>query len=162
MTLYELLEEYQRLQDLIDDDDVTEDEVADTMSMNAEDITDKVEGYCMVMKNTQAEIEAIKAEKMRLASKQARLEKKLERLRKIVAYAMALTNRKSIKTSLFSLNLRQTSSLVLDVPETELPDEFKRVTVSVDKEAMKKFMKDNAMLSTSFAHFETTESLVVR
>lgn len=162
MTLYELTGEFLQLQNLIDDEDVTEDEAADTMSMILEDIDEKAEGCCYVMKNTQAEIEAIKKEKMRLAAKQSSLEKKLDRMRKVVLYAMLLTNRKSIKTPLFSLSARQTSSLVLDVPETDLPDEFKRVTVTADKEALKKFMKDNAMLSTSFAHFETTDSLVVR
>ena len=162
MTLYELTKEYQELLDLLEDEDTPDEAVEDTLSMIIEDIDDKAEGYCEVMKSLQAHAEILKKEKQRLAAKQSSLEKRVERMRGKLLYAMLLTGRKAIKTPLFSISARQTHSLIVDVPETELPDEFKKVTVTADKDAMKSFMRDNGIFCTSFAHWEPVDSLVVR
>lgn len=162
MTLYELTTEYQNLLELLEDGEAPEEAVSDTLEMVLADINDKAEGYGKVLKQMQADADALKAEKMRIAGKQSGIEKNIDRLRNAMLRAMQLTNQKSIKTPLFSFSTRTTSKIFLDVPEDQLPTEFQKVTVKADTKGIEKFMKDNAMLATTFAHFEPVDILTVR
>lgn len=162
MTLYDLTTEYQNLLELLEDGEAPEEAVSDTLEMVLADINDKAEGYGKVLKQMQADADALKAEKMRIASKQSAIEKNIDRLRTALLRAMQLTNQKSIKTPLFSFSTRTTSKVFLDVAEDQLPTEFQKVTVKADTKGIEKFMKDNAMLATTFAHFEPVDILTVR
>lgn len=162
MTLYELTNEYQDLLDLLEDGEAPEEAVNDTLSMILGDIEDKAEDYCKVMKQLQTDADALKAEKQRIAAKQSAIEKNIERMRSALLHAMLLTGLNKIKKPLFTISTRTTQKVFLDVPEEELPKEFQKVTVKADMKGLEEFMKDNAMLATSFAHFEPADSLIVR
>ena len=162
MTLYDLTKEYQDLLELLEDGEAPEEAVNDTLSMVLMDINDKAEGYGQVLKQMQADAEALKAEKLRIASRQSSLEKNIERLRGAMLHAMLITGQTKIKTPLFSFSTRTTQRIQLDVPEDKIPTQFQKVTVKADTKAIEQFMKDNAILCTEFAHFEPTQSLMVR
>ena len=162
MNLYPLTQKYQSLLDLLEDGEAPEEAINDTMSMIVEDIKDESEDCCMVLKQLQADKEALKAEKQRIAAKESAIQRNIERMRGAMLHAMLLTGLNKIKTPLFSLSTRTYQKLVLDVPEDKIPKEFQKVTVKADMKGLEEFMKDNAMLATSFAHFEPADSLIVR
>lgn len=162
MKLYELTTEYLHLLDVLEDEDASEEAIRDTMGMILEDITDKIEDCGKVLKQLRADAEALKAEKLRLASRQAAIERGEERLREAIRLAMAVTNQRKIKTGLFTFGLTKQNKVVLDVPEEALPLEFQKVTVKADTKALKEhLMRDEADLC-GLAHFETVDTLTVR
>ena len=162
MKLYELTTEYLHLLDVLEDEDASEEAIRDTMGMILEDITDKIEDCGKVLKQLRADAEALKAEKLRLASRQAAIERGEERLREAIRLAMAVTNQRKIKTGLFTFGLTKQNKVVLDVPEEALPIEFQKVTVKADTKALKEYlMRDEADLCR-LAHFETVDTLTVR
>lgn len=162
MNLYPLTQKYQSLLDLLEDGEAPEEAINDTMSMIVEDIKDESEDCCMVLKQLQADKEILKAEKQRIAAKESAIQRNIDRMRGAMLHAMLLTGLNKIKTPLFSLSTRTYQKLVLDVPEDKIPKEFQKVTVKADMKGLEEFMKDNAMLATSFAHFEPADSLIVR
>ena len=162
MTLYTMETEYLELLALLEDPDVSEETIRDTLSMMLEDIVDKVEDYGKVLKQLQADAEALKAEKMRLAARQAAIENGIERLREGIKSAMLITNQRKIKTQLFTFGLTKRNKVVLDVEEDAVPYEFAKVTVKPDTKKIADFLMKDEVDVCKFAHFETTESLTVR
>lgn len=162
MKLYELTTEYLHLLDVLEDEDASEEAIRDTMGMILEDITDKIEDCGKVLKQLRADAEALKAEKLRLASRQAAIERGEERLREAIRLAMAVTNQRKIKTGLFTFGLTKQNKVVLDVPEEALPIEFQKVTVKADTKALKEYLMRDENDLCGLAHFETVDTLTVR
>lgn len=163
MTLYELQDEYLNLLTMLEEDPDEADEQAihDTIEMILMDIDEKAEGYGQVLKQMQADAEAIKAEKLRLARKQAGIEKNMDRLRGALLSAMLLTGKTKIKTKLFSFSTRETQKVVLDLPVNEIPPDFWKVKdPEADTKAIGEYLK--AGHEVDFAHFEPAHSLTVR
>lgn len=162
MTLYELQDEYLNLLTMLEEDPDEADEQAihDTIEMILMDIDEKAEGYGQVLKQMQADAEAIKAEKLRLARKQAGIEKNMERLRGALLSAMLLTGKTKIKTKLFSFSTRETQKVVLDLPVTQIPPDFWKVKdPEADTKAIGEYLKTHEV---DFAHFEPAHSLTIR
>lgn len=160
MTLYKMTTEYLELLSLLEDPDVSEETIRDTLTMVLEDIGDKVEDYGKVLKQMEADRDALKAEKMRLAARQQAIENGIERLRDGIKSAMLITNQKKLKTGLFTFGLTTRKKLVLDVDEEAVPWEFAKVTVKPDTKKITEAM--NKGDDIDWAHFEEAESLTVR
>lgn len=160
MTLYKMTTEYLELLALLEDPDVSEETIRDTLTMVLEDIGDKVEDYGKVLKQMEADRDALKAEKMRLAARQQAIENGIERLRDGIKSAMLITNQKKLKTGLFTFGLTTRKKLVLDVDEEAVPWEFAKVTVKPDTKKITEAM--NKGDDIDWAHFEEAESLTVR
>lgn len=172
MTLYDLENDYLELLTMLEEDPEEADETAihDTLSMILLDIDEKIEGYGKVLKQLQADAEALKQEKMRIARKQSGIEKNIERLRGAMLHAMLLTGRNKIKTKLFSFSTRSTWKPILDVPVDEIPIEFwKPVKPEADMKAIEKWLKEfnpdvsgNNCTTCEWAHLDQVETLMVR
>lgn len=160
MTLYELTTEYLELLNILEDQDASEEAVNDTLALLIEDIGDKVEDYGKVLKQLQADAEAVKNEKMRLAAKQATIERGIERLREGIKSAMLITGQTKIKTKLFTFGITQRKKLVLDVSADAVPYEYATVTVKADTKRITEALNNGDVLD--FAHLEQTDSLTVR
>ncbi|MBQ1483869.1 MAG: siphovirus Gp157 family protein [Eubacterium sp.] len=169
MTLYELTDQMYalllKLEEIPPEDpeerETWEAAIRDTMEMLADDFAEKAEGYGQVMKQLQADAEAVKAEKMRLARRQQALENNIERMREAIKRAMLITDQKRVKTDLFSFSVSPRLDLVIDADVEEIPDDLVRVKAEPDKAAIKAFLKENPDGCT-FAHFEPAYTLTVR
>ena len=160
MTLYELEDYYKYILDLMEDEDASEQAINDTMQLILENIAEKADGYCKVLKQLQADAEALKLEKMRLAKRQAVIENNLDRLRAALLGAMLLTGQKKIKTALFTLSTTTRLKTVLDSPEEDIPKEFQKVTVKADTKAIDEWLR--AGHEVPWAHQEQVQTLTVR
>jgi len=169
MTLYELTDQMysllQKLEEIPPEDpeerEIWEEAIRDTLAMLVDDFADKAEDYGRVMKQLQADAEAVKAEKMRLARRQQALENNVERMREAVKRAMLITGQKKVKTDLFSFSVSPRLDLVIDADVDEIPDDLVKVKAEPDKAAIKSFLKENPDGCT-FAHFEPAYTLTIR
>lgn len=131
---------------------------------------DKVEGYVKLIKNLQLEAESeeaqakvFKAEYDKL-NKAAKSRKALaEKLGGIIANSIVQKGMKNIRTELFTVGTRKSSSVEMDIPESDywmLPEECKKVTVEPSKTGIKEYIKSNP--GCDFAHMADKYTLSVR
>lgn len=99
---------------------------------------EKLENLALFYKNLSAEAEALKAEKMRLAARQAATEKKAEWLKQYLSQYME--SGEKYKSAKVSIGWRKSESVQVD-DTFLLPDEYLIFTVAPDKNALKKALK---------------------
>lgn len=160
MLLYEFSNDYLKLLDLSEEEELSEEAINDTMQMILDGGNDAAEGVGKLLKQLAADAEACKAEKLRLAKKQAMKERTAEKMREILKSWMQITNQKKLKTGLFTFSLATRKKLVLDVDEDAVPWDFAKVTVKPDTKKITEAMNKGDEIG--FAHFEEAESLTVR
>ena len=149
MNLYELTDEYLRLQDRLeteaeDNDGAVRDDLLSEL-VNAEgNVNDKIESCAKVIKNLEAERSAVGEEIARLDKKQVSLDKNIERLKKAVVGAMERLGAQKVKTPLFTIYPRENVSVAFE-DEKKLPREFCASEVVTkykpDRVAMRKYIQ---------------------
>lgn len=160
MTLYEMEQRYRTFLDMAEEGEISEEALQDMREYLLTDIGEKLEGYGCVLKQLQADAEAVKAEKLRLAGKQASLEKNIDRLRETMKAAMLLTDKRKIKTALFTFSTTTRVTPVVTVEARLLPDQFKKVEYKADSKEIAEYLK--AGHEVPWAHLEQVQSLTVR
>ncbi len=133
----------------------------DTEDMILMDFADKIDGYCTVRAQVAADRDQVKAEKMRLAAMQSRLEKKLEWLDNAMLQAMLIMDQKKVQGTYYTASTRSSAQVMIDAKSVyELPDDMVRYADPVpDKVAIKNFLKNN---ECEWAHMEPTTSLIIK
>ena len=160
MTLYEMEARYKLFLDLCEEGELSEEAMQDMRDFLLDGVGDKLEGYGKFLRQLQADAEAVKQEKMRLAGKQQAIEKNIEGVRDVILDAMILTGQPKVKTPLFTFSATTRMKTVVDVSEDLIPDEFKKITVKADTKAIGDFLK--AGNKVKWAHQEPTNTLTIR
>lgn len=160
MKLYELTDERLKLLEMLEDEDVSEEAIKDTLEMNFLDIKDKFDGYGKILRQMQADREMVKAEKMRLATREKAIDNGIERLRNYMLNAMLLMDETKVKTELFTVSVTNRKKLVLDIAEENVPIEYAKLTVKADTKKIAEDMDKG--YDIDFAHFEEVKGLTVR
>ena len=112
MTIYELTNTARYLYDLLEAGEIDEQTLADSLESIGTD--EKCDSYCRIIRQLQADVEALKAEKERLDAKKRIAENAIERMKNaLLAFAQASGGK--VKTSLFSVSTRTS-------PKTEILD----------------------------------------
>lgn len=158
MKLYEISETARKLQELLEAGEIDEQTVADTMeAIGAEE---KLESYCYVQKNLEAEVAAYKAEIERMTARKQSLEKQIDRLKAAQVEFLQASGQKKAKAGTFSLSLRE-SEAVYVTDESEIPAAFwKPQPAKLDKAAVKAALK--AGEAVAGAALQTNTYLFVR
>lgn len=163
-SLYNLRSDYERVMNMMYDDDYDEQTVIDTLDSIEGAIEDKAEACAFIMQNLDADIAAIKAEENRLKKRRTALENNKKRMHENLYMSMKTVGRTEIKTPLFSFNIQKAGgvrALVLDVEPDKLPVEYQKVTIAADNEALRKLLGDSE--SCQFCHLaEQGEYLRIR
>lgn len=160
MTLYEMTEAAKQLYELLESGEIDEQTVTDTMeSIGTEE---KLESYCYIQKQFEAEIAAYDAEIERMTERKNSLKKQVERLKAAQVAFMQATGQKKASAGTFTLALRSTMSCeILD--ESLIPAEF-RVEIPAssrpDKKGMLAAMKEGKEISG--AQLKTSYSVTAR
>ena len=123
MNLYEMTETAKYLYRLLEDGEIDEQTVTD--SLEGLGVGDKLEDYCKVIRQFEADAEAYKAEKDRFAAKQKNAEKSVERLMERIKNYLAATGEDKKKCGVFDIKL-STSKKVEIVDEAKIVAEFKK------------------------------------
>ena len=121
MNLYELTDSYQKILQLIEDGG---EDLEDTLESITDAIEEKADGYGKVIKNIEAQIEAIKNEEKRLSDRRKSLESNVRRLKDSLYESMKLTKTKRIKSELFTFNIQNNPPSLNIENEDAIPFEY--------------------------------------
>ena len=136
MTLYELTQEFEALYSLADE--LEGDALIELFNELQCSLTEKLDNSAKVLKQLQADAEAIKAEEARLSSRRKAIEKNAERLKDMMLTALKASGEAKTKTTLFSFSVRSSASVSI-TDESRLASGYIRTTTTTapDKKAIK-------------------------
>lgn len=158
-TLYELTGEYLALMDLAEDADP--DVLRDTLEGIEGEIEDKADNYAKVVRSLEGEVNALEEEIARLQSKRKVLVSNIQSIKSNLERCMIATDKKKIKTLLFSFNIQKNPPTVNIKDSSKIPEEFwKQKEPELDKAALKIFLKEHG--NTEYAELVQGESLRIR
>ena len=161
--LYDITGNILALQEMLESPIDDEDILKDTLEAVQGEYEQKIESYCKVIKNIDADIQAIKTEVTHLNEKKKVLENNIDRLKKAMFESMKATNTTTIKTGVFNVAIQRNGGklpVIVDVETAYLPQELVKVTESPDLEAIAKLIDSG---NTQYAHYgERGESLRIK
>ena len=140
-TLYALTGDLLQIQQMIEDGM----DLGDTLESVELEIADKLEGYAMVIKNIQSDIDGLKAEEKRLSERRRSLENSVKRMKEAMSSTLELVEdddkgKKRVKTDKFSFYfIERASAVVKDV--NELPINFIKTEIKADSKALTEYLK---------------------
>ena len=161
--LYEITGEILALQEMLETDEYDAEILADTLEGVQGEYEFKLESYCKVIKNLEADAEALKNEAKRLTDRRKVLENNIDRLKKAMFESMKATGMTKVKGQLFTVAIQKNGGklpIIVDVDVDELPDELVKVVESPDLEAISKLLEQG---ESPLAHYgERGESLRIK
>lgn len=161
MKLYQLADEYQQALEVLDDPELPEEVVRDTLEALQGGLVQKGQAVAAYALNLSAEIEALKAHEKRVAAKRKTLEGREEWLRGYLKSNMERCGINEIKAidGTFTAKLGKGRPSVVIDNEKLLPDdsEFVRWKREVDKTAIAAAIKNGQEVPG--AHLETRPTL---
>ena len=164
MTLYELTGQYLELLDMMDDPDIDEHVIIDTLESVGGEIEDKADAYAKIIAELQYRASAVGAEIKRLNDRKKSLEANVERIKANLQASMTATGKTKFKTNLFSFSVQKNGGalpVIIDVDVNDLPIEMTVITRQADKKMIASYLEQNP--DCAWAHFgERGESLRIR
>ena len=141
MTLYEMTDAARNLKALLDADEIDDQAFADTLEAIGTD--DKIDAYCQIIREYEAEITARKSEIERLRVANDRAEKAIDRMKSALDGFMTASGQSKAKTALFSVSYRSAKSVHI-TDESRIPERFLTVktTTAPNKAEIKRFISD--------------------
>ena len=156
-TLYELTDQYKMLQNFIEENNVEGFELA--LSQIQGEISEKLEGYAMVLKNIESDIAGIKAEEKRLADRRKATESNLARIKGNMTDALLTVEGNRVKTEKFTFSFRKSTSVQIENDAT-IPPQFIKVEKTISRSELAKALKAGEQIEG--AQLVENQSLSIR
>lgn len=160
MRLYELDESMAILEDLMDRDAIDEDMLGLALESLGQQVEDKMERIGKLVRNWQAESEALDAEIKRLRDRQMAIDSKVSRLRQYALQSLRAANLRRIKLPILTAYIGSSKRVEVLVEPDELPLAYQRITVGADRAALKTALEAGEVIEG--AELVESEYLVVR
>lgn len=156
--LYELGEAEKQLLEMFESGDIPEEALNDTLQ--SLDIENKLEAYCKVIRQMQADSGAFKAEADNFSKKQKAADNGAQRLKTALVEYLNKTNKKKASAGLFTISTRESQAVnIIDsliIPKAYLkPQEYK-----IDKAKIKKELSSGKVVPG--AELQTNVSLLIK
>ena len=113
MKLYELTNDYRALMNAIDNDEIPEEAIADTLEAITGEIEVKADEIACLLKNLNADIAAFKAEETRLAERRKQKERLYERIKAYLSEELLKANVSSVDTARNKISFRRSESVYI-------------------------------------------------
>ena len=140
-TLYEISADFLAALDAIEvDPDTGELLNADQLDALSAAFDEKAEATALYIKNLTAFVGDVKAEEAALAERRKTAEKRVARLKDLLAFSMLSVGRDKVETARTKISFRKSTQVQIDDDEAALPPDFVTTTVTTkpDKTAIKK------------------------
>lgn len=149
MKLYEIANDYLALMQAIDDEEIPEEAIADTLEAITGEIEVKADNIACLLKNIDADVKAFKEEEKRLAERRKAKEKAHERLKQYLSDVLQRTGINKIETARNNISFRKSESVEVDESFVTWALEYRDDLIkfgepTADKTAIKKALKDGA------------------
>lgn len=147
MSLYELTSDLKELQE-IDFTEAEAEQVDEIKAAIKEQIETKGTGIIAVVRNLEADTEAIKTEIKRLQDLKKSKENRIENLKKYTKDCLEEADIKKVSTALGNISIRKLPGSVEVVEVDSIPKEYKKevVTVTVDKKSILADLKEGVVV----------------
>lgn len=163
-TLYELTAELRNLYEAAVDPEFDRESLDQMLSIVNEDFEAKAEGYGKLIRQLDADVTALKAERDRLNERIKIAENARDRMKKALFESMKATDKKKFKTALFTFSVRSTppSVHILEGADINsvLPFYVTYKEPEWNKTAIKEALKNGEKLE--FAELVSGETLSIR
>lgn len=151
MKLYALANDYIALMQAIDNDELPEECIADTLEAITGEIEIKADNIACMLKNIEAEVKAIKEEEANLATRRKTKEKAYDRLKEYLSATLQSLSIDKVETARNKITFRKSESVEIDDTFIEWAqknreDLLKYSAPTADKTEIKKLLKDGAEL----------------
>jgi hypothetical protein len=113
MKLYELTNDYRALMNAIDNEEIPEEAIADTLEAITGEIEVKADEIACLLKNLNADIAAFKAEETRLAERRKQKERAYERIKAYLAEELQKASVTSVDTARNKISFRKSESVYI-------------------------------------------------
>ena len=161
MNIYDLTSEYLDLLEMLEDPEVDEEIIRDTLEGLDGELEAKADGYAMILKNLEADAKAIKAEEDRLSARRKSIENRMAYLKANLQTMMELTGKTKIKTALFSFGIQKNPAKVVITDESRVAHDFWiPQPAKIDLKRIKTCLDEG--FEFDWAHLEQSESLRIR
>lgn len=114
MKLYEIATEYQNFLEAIENGEIPEEAIADTLESIISIFEDKADNIACLIKNMSAEAEAIKAEESKLAERRKAKEKQVDRLKEYLSDTLLASGYTKLETARNKITFRKSESVAVD------------------------------------------------
>lgn len=114
MKLYEIAAEYKSFLESVEAGEIPEEAINDTLESIQSLLEDKADNIACMIKNTTAEVEAIKAEEDRLAERRKVKEKQIERMKAYLSEILIKNGVDKIETARNKITFRKSESVTVD------------------------------------------------
>ena len=160
-TLFELTDEYMQLLDMLDDPEIDEQTLKNTMEAIDGEIEDKADGYAKVIADITATADGLKTQIDRLTERKRAIENNVKRMKQVLQNAMEATGKTKFKTELFSFNIQKNPPSVEIADDVKLPDKYLiPQPEKIDKKSIIADLKAGAVIEG--CTLSQTESLRIR
>ena len=119
--LYEMTQAATMLYELLQNEEIDEQTVTDTLAAMGTD--EKVENYCKIIKQFQADAEMYKSEQDRLAARKKSAENAIDRMKQALLDFMTASQQDKIKAGTFTVSTATSKSANI-VDETKIPEMY--------------------------------------
>jgi len=136
--LYDLSQAWLNIAELQSDDE----ELLKALDTIEGAIEEKAHNIGLIMRNLDGGIGAVKNEIDRLTKMKKAAEKKKERLKEYLHFAMDTTNLRYIETPLFKLSIQKNPQSLVITNEQFIPERFKIIRTEIDKPRLKEALKN--------------------
>ena len=141
-TIYTLTGDLLAIQRMIEDGVEGLDDTLESIELA---VADKLEGYAMVIKNIQSDIDGLKAEEKRLSDRRKAMENNVERMKQAMRDALQTVEGNRLKTDKFTFSFRKSTSVQI-TDEALIPPQFIQTETKVVKTDIAKMLKDGAQI----------------
>lgn len=153
MKLYEIEQQYLDVFRLIENGDIPEEAIADTLESMDCELTDKLDNIACYIKSLKAEAEAIDQEEKRLKERKEAKTKKADRLTEYISQTLLTLNKTKVETARNVLSFRKSASLYIE-DESEIINVLSSVgrgdlldyKTTIRKQALKEEIKNGMEL----------------
>lgn len=144
-TLYEMTQQAKILYEMLQAEELDEQTFADTLE--AMGTQEKVEGYCQIIKQLQADAEMFEAEETRLAARKKTIKNSIEKMRDTLLMFLQQSGQEKVKAGTFSVSIASTKKVnILD--ETKIPPEYLiEQPAKVNKTDIKKALQEGEKIN---------------
>lgn len=172
-TLYELTGEYLELLNMLEDEDIDEEMIIDTIEGLDGEIELKADNYAKLIKNIESNMDGIKKEIDRLNNRKIIFDNRIKSLKNHLYNSMKITGKTKFTTELFSFNIQKNGGkrrLTVDVDVNLIPEDYRiKQPDIVDGDKLREFLSKNGLegqdgsINCEWAHLEPqTEGLRIK
>jgi len=161
MKLYELTDaSLLVVEQLLQEDQLDEAGLQAALDAIGDAVEQKMDGIARLICNWEAESDALHDEIVRLRNRQSAIDNRVHRLKEYALQCLRRANLHRVRLPIVTAYIGRSTRVEVDVSPEEIPEQYRRISVSVDKRALKAAL--DAGDSVPGARLAESEYLVLR